>query len=213
MRAQNQRGRTLGETTTERTITRWYKEEMMKRAMIFGSLASIILVVLALSIFSQPVGTQEMAFGGKEDVEFANRLWKAMKDYQKWLMKSDFYPGASPHGQFLRLYYNMVNVNGKPYHVIVKDNFGGEGARLETVSQSPEKYLAAVTVMVQREAGYDSDNNDWFWVKYKADGTIDKNPQGMALAGRVAKGMDVGCIACHQQAEGNDYVFTNDPQR
>lgn len=32
----------------------------------------------------------------------------------------------------------------------------------------------------------------------------------MALAGRVAKGADQGCIACHQTAEGGDYVYTHD---
>ncbi len=108
------------------------------------------------------------------------------------------------------MYYNVVNVDGRPYHVIIKDNFGGEGATLETVSASPEEFLASVTVMVQREAGYDPANNDWFWVKYGPDGAIDQNPAGMALAGRVAKGTDTGCIACHAGAGGDDYIFTND---
>ncbi|MBC8233138.1 cytochrome P460 family protein [bacterium] len=183
----------------------------MKRFVVIGSLATIMLIVAALSIISRSVvGDQEMPFGGKGDVEFANMLWKTMAGYEKWQMKSDVYPGTSPHGKFLRLYYNIVNVDKKPYHVIIKDNFGGEDATLEKVSKSPKKYLAAVTVMLQREAGYDSDNNDWFWVKYKADSTIDKNPMGMALAGRVAKGMDTGCIACHKNAKDNDYFFTND---
>jgi hypothetical protein len=149
-----------------------------------------------------------MPFGGKEDIEFANNLWKEMKDYEDWQMKSDVYPGVSPHGKFLRLYYNFVNVDGKSYHVIIKDNFGGK--KLEEVAKSPSEYLGAVTVTLQREPGYDSDNKDWFWVKYKADGTIDKNEKDMALAGRVAKGMDTGCISCHVNAKGKDYVFTND---
>jgi hypothetical protein len=29
----------------------------------------------------------------------------------------------------------------------------------------------------------------------------------MRLAGQVAKGMDVGCIACHSNADGADFVF------
>jgi hypothetical protein len=32
----------------------------------------------------------------------------------------------------------------------------------------------------------------------------------MSLAGRVAKGMDMGCIACHKGAKDNDYLFFND---
>ena len=50
----------------------------------------------------------------------------------------------------------------------------------------------------------------WFWAKYKKDGSIDKNPKGAKLAGRVAKGKDAGCIACHQGAPGEDMVFAFD---
>jgi hypothetical protein len=63
---------------------------------------------------------------------------------------------------------------------------------------------------VQREVGYDPDNNDWFWVKYGPDGTVDENDAGVALAGRVAKGASTGCIACHANAAAGDYLFVND---
>ena len=147
--------------------------------------------------------TEEMAmpFGGKEDVDFANMVWSAMKGYQDVQMKTDMIPGNAPHGKFITIYYDVISVQGKPYHTIIKENF------------TPEKKLAAITVMVQREAGYDSDNNDWFWVKYAPDGTVSKNDKDMALAGKVAKGMDQGCIKCHQDAKGGDYVFINDSEK
>jgi hypothetical protein len=173
-------------------------------------------VLIALAALALPARSAEeemekaMPFGGKADVEFAKALWTAMDSYRDWPIASGFYSGASPHGEFLRMYYSVVTVGGKPYHVIVKDNFGGEGATLETVSESPGDYLMAVTVMLQREAGYDADNNDWLWVKYGADGSIDKNDMDVALAGRVAKGMTMGCIACHANAKGGDYLFVND---
>jgi hypothetical protein len=63
------------------------------------------------------------------------------------------------------------------------------------VANHPNQYLGAITVMYQRKEGYDPENNNWFWAKYKPDGSLDKNPKGMALAGRVAKGMPQGCIA------------------
>jgi hypothetical protein len=63
--------------------------------------------------------------------------------------------------------------------------------------------------MYQREAGYDADNQNWFWAKYKPDGSLHKNPKGMQLAGRVAKGKPKGCISCHKVAPGGDYIFTN----
>ena len=55
-----------------------------------------------------------------------------------------------------------------------------------------------------RDAGYDPENKDWFWAKYLPSGELDKNPNGMQLAGRVAKGAEVGCIACHTAAGGED---------
>jgi hypothetical protein len=192
----------------------------MKRKVFFGVLAVVVLLVFAMAVFSQTATKTakktekkvQMPFGGKEDVAFANDMWKAMKDYNSWLMKSEVRMGMSPHGDFIQLYYNIVNLNGKPYHVIVKDNFGGEGATKDLVTESPSKYLMAVTVMVQREKGYDLENNDWFWVKYNADGTIGKDEKGTEMAGRVAKGMDTGCISCHKAAKDNDYIFTNDAQ-
>ena len=54
---------------------------------------------------------------------------------------------------------------------------------------------------------YDPDNQNWFWAKYLPNGSLDKNPKGMQLAGRVAKGADAGCIACHAGADGGDYMF------
>jgi hypothetical protein len=63
--------------------------------------------------------------------------------------------------------------------------------------------------MFKRETGYDADNQDWFWVKYKANGELHTNDKGMQLAGRVAKGKPKGCIACHTAAPGGDYIYTN----
>lgn len=178
---------------------------------------SIVPLILVLVIAGAAIGTyglapaqEAMSFGGDKDVTFANNVWAGMKGYMDWPMSSDVYPGTSPHGKFLRVYYNVVNVDGKPYHVIVKDNYAGEGVSQEAASKNPGKFLAAVTIMVQREPGYDKENNDWFWVKYKGDGSIEKNDAGVAMAGRVAKGSDKGCIACHSHAKQGDYVFTND---
>ena len=190
----------------------------MRRIMFFGTIAAVVLVAFTLGILPHFVAeAQEMAmpFGGEKDVKFANDLWEAMKGYPDWLLKTDVIKGNTPHGAFVRIYYNVVTVDGKPYHVINKDNFMGKDAEgnkvdIETVAKSPEKYWAAATVMVQREAGYDSDNNNWFWVKYNPDGSVAKNDMKMSLAGRVAKGMDMGCIACHKTAKDGDYIFIND---
>lgn len=170
----------------------------MKRNLILGTFVALVVVVSVLNTITQVSSEKEtnMPFGGKQDVDFAKKMWKAIEDYQKWLIQSDILPGKS-HGPFVQVYFNVVNVDGKPYHVIVKDNL------------NQDKKLTAVAVMVQREAGYDSDNNNWFWAKYNTDGSISKNDKGMTFAGRVAKGMDMGCIACHKKAD-KDYIFIND---
>ncbi len=82
----------------------------------------------------------------------------------------------------------------------------------EQVFADPDKYLAVYTVMYRRESGFDPDNQNWFWVIYMPDGSVRKAPSGMDLAGKIAAGMTmeqmpVNCIACHQGADGDDYVF------
>lgn len=181
----------------------------MKRYML-PILLVLFVVFLTLNAVLAVAQQGDKPFGGEKDVAFAQSMWSAMGDYTEWPMHSGFYPGQSPHGSVLRMYYNVVNVDGTPYHVIVKDNYGGENATVENVSQSPQDYLAAVTIMVQMKPGYDEANNNWFYAKYMKDGSLDKNAQGMALAGRVAKGMNAGCIACHKKAKDNDFLFSND---
>jgi hypothetical protein len=159
------------------------------------------------------MGDMEMMdtpFGGEMDIAFAEALWTAIGGRRNWDMKSDVRPGTSPHGKFLRTYYNVVDIDGVPYHVIVKDNYGGPNVTLEMVKAEPDKYLVAVTPMVQREAGYDSEDNNWFYAKYDATGSLMTTDNGMEMAGRVAKGMSMGCIACHEKAGGGDFIYTND---
>lgn len=203
----------------------------MKRLIVTLVVVTLTVAVLPAVVFAQEAEAEKkmedakkmedtkmmkdaammkMPFGGEKDVAFAEALWKAMDGYGDWIMRSEVMPGMSPHGAFVRLYYNIVTVEGVPYHVVIKDNYGGEGVTLAMVQESPDDYLMAVTPMLQREPGYDTENNDWFWVKYEADGSLAMTPDGMAIAGRFAKGMPMGCIFCHAKAADGDYLFTND---
>ncbi len=110
--------------------------------------------------------------------------------------------------EVLSIHSNLI----RDFHegdLIVKRNFGPEGVTEDEVLRNPDEHLAAYTVMFRRAAGYDPENADWYWVKYLPDGALDQTPDGVAMAGQVAKGMDEGCIACHQSA-GEDMVFTSD---
>ncbi len=150
----------------------------------------------------------EMAppFGGPDDVKRAESLWKSSMDgYTSWDPYpglAGWQPGKSPHGKVLKYYINSVAARNpeKPGRgsILVKENYGMEAGP-----------LMAVTVM-QKVRGYDPENGDWFWAKFAPNGDIMTNEKGMKLAGRVAKGMAKGCIACHGNAGGGDFLFAND---
>ena len=151
-------------------------------------------------------------FGGPDSVAYSQDLWKAMTraGLAGWdAYQAVPYDGQHPHGAVLQTIEGKLTVAGHTGEVIVKRNYGGEGVSKSKVAEDPRKWLKAVTVMFRRESGYDPDNANWFWVKFKPDGSLHTNPKGMQLAGRVAKGMNAGCIACHQGAPGGDYVFNN----
>lgn len=154
---------------------------------------------------------QDAPFGTDADAAYAARLWAAMDQMSlvgDGMIRAFPYDGVAPHGMMLETFYASATIDGHTGDLLVKRNYGPEGVTGDQVLQDPDKHLGAVTVMFRREAGYDADNQDWFWVKYLPDGSLDKNPKGMRLAGRVAKGADAGCIACHSGED--DYVFTSD---
>ena len=176
------------------------------RSKIAQACALAALVGLGGNVAAAP-------FGNAADLEDAARLWKVLQQERlvgPGMINSVPYQGQHPHGAILETLDKTITVGGHRGTVIVKRNYGGEGVSKAAVADDAARYLGAVTVMFKREAGYDEENRDWFWVKYKPDGSPDTNPKGMALAGRVAKGAAQGCIACHQGAPGGDYVFNND---
>ena len=167
-------------------------------------LATVLITLSTGSLHAAP-------FGSAEDIGYAGKVWNALQQAQlagSGRIVSTPYQGSHPHGAILNTIDSQITVEGQQGTVIVKNNYGGEGVSKQAVANNPDKYLMAVTVMFKRP-GYDADNKDWFWVKYAADGSVMKNPMKMALAGRVAKGMPEGCIACHKAAPGDDMVFNH----
>ncbi len=167
---------------------------------------------LALALLTAPLSAQNMPpFGTEEDTAYAQLLWDVMASAKlvgDGALMSAPYDGSPPHGKMLETFYTTATINGHTGTLIVKRNYGPEGVTADEILANPGMHLGAITVMYQREKGYDADNQDWFWVKYLKDGSLDKNPKGMALAGRVAKGADKGCIACHSNED--DYIYTTD---
>ncbi|ESR24646.1 hypothetical protein [Lutibaculum baratangense] len=151
--------------------------------------------------------SQDSPFGGPEDVEYAATLWEVMTNARlagENSIKVRPFEGSEPHGTVQEVLSTTATVDGHEGKLLVKRNHGGEGVTIQEVYDNPVEHLAAVTIMFKREEGYDPENQNWFWAKYLPSGELDVNPDGVELAGRVAKGADEGCIACHSAAGGED---------
>lgn len=152
-------------------------------------------------------------FGNSRDLSDAEKVWKASEAAGYVGDNSTVtrpYKGMAPHGMILELMEKDVTINGFTGALVVKKNYGGEGLSIDDVINDPDKFLKAVTIMFKREANYDPENQNWFYGKYSPTGEVLANPKGVKLAGRVAKGMPTGCIACHKAAEGGDFIFNHD---
>lgn len=163
--------------------------------------------------FSIPLTTIAAPFGNEADIVDAEKVWKASLEVGfvgENSITTRPYAGAPPHGMILELMEKKVTIDGVTGALVVKKNYGGNGLTVNDVINAPNKYLKAVTIQFQREDGYDTENKNWFYGKYSPDGSLQKNPKGMKLAGRVAKGAPTGCIACHKTAPGKDFIFNHD---
>ncbi|WP_349367773.1 cytochrome P460 family protein [Salinarimonas sp.] len=178
----------------------------MKAAILSGATAAALVLGVGLA-----TAQEEAPFGDEASVGYAEQLYAAMEELclaGENAIDTMPYPGSDPHGAMLETFHTTLELEGHTGHLSVKRNYAP--ASREEVQGARDEHLASITVMYQREDGYDPDNMNWFWVKYLPDGSLDRNPQGMALAGRVAKGADQGCIACHGAAPGGDYLYTTD---
>jgi len=181
------------------------------------SLSLIFLFVggdptLSAELAEESAAERKPLFGGESNVQYASALWESLRDANLVGENAIFatpYVGQEPHGAILITLEAPVTVEDHTAVALVKKNYVGENVTKDSVANNPRQNLASITVMYRREQGYDPDHDNWFWAKYNADGSLQENPKEMPLAGRVAKGTNQGCIACHQAAPGQDYVFNH----
>ncbi len=146
-------------------------------------------------------------FGGPEDVQDSEQLWKALTDARlvgNQSITAMPYKG-SVHKTILISLDSTLRLGDHTGTVIVKKMFQGPEVSVQRVFNNPTTDLKVVAVMYKREKGYDPDNQDWFYTKYNPDGSPQKNKKGMLITGRAAI-----CIGCHQSAPGDDYVYSYD---
>jgi hypothetical protein len=167
---------------------------------------SLVTGLAAAGLIAAAAAQDAAPFGGEEDVAYAETLWNALVDANLAgdnAVNTVPYEGVEPHGLVLETLYRDLEVDGHTGLVVVKRNYGPEGVTVEEVTADRSGHFDSVTVMFEREEGYDPENDNWFWAKYGFAGSLDETPDGEQMAGRVA-----GCIGCHQEAEGGDYLFT-----
>lgn len=180
---------------------------MRSRKFLGLLVVQFIVMVTFLSAENTFAQSKKPPFGRKADVAYGKKLWTALEKANlvgHESIRTVPYKGRPPHGAILEAVFAEVMIDGKEIYVIVKKNYGGKGMTKSKVANNGDKYLKWVTVMAQREAGFDAKHKNWFWAKFAPDGkSFDKVPKkGIPLVGKVK-----GCIACHSTAEGGGMVF------
>ncbi|WP_372921300.1 cytochrome P460 family protein [Roseovarius sp.] len=168
----------------------------------------LLMIGGALSLMVSAVVAQD--FGGQEDRDYASEVWQSMEERNMagdGAVQAFPYPGTDPHGMMLETFYTDATVDGHTGTLVIKRNYGPEGVTVDQVLGSPGDHLAAVTIMFRRSDEYAPESGNWFWAKYLPDGSLDQTPDGTRIAG-----MAQGCIGCHSEAEGEDYLFTTDAE-
>ena len=182
--------------------------------LLAAGLSLITLLTACAALFKGPAGTPA-------DIEYSRRLWSVLEQEhmvgERARPLKPFIGAARPHGWILEVDSRTIQVGAQRGFVVVKKNYRGDHLTVDAVEKNRARYLDSISVMFQREAGYDPDNQNWFWVQYKPDGRLfSMRRMGMeiAMAGRLIKGaapeQSRGCIDCHSSAGGGDYIFYPD---
>ena len=159
----------------------------MSRTMFWVPVVAILGMISVLAACSGsgepelPETTSASMVAYLDEVDYQNN-----EDWKLWPGTTEMYQGDDPHGAKLTTRLNSAALDAiaaaamPDGAIIVKENY------------SPDGNLGATTVMYKK-SGYDPENNDWYWLKVLADGTVEK------------EGMVQGCQDCH--VDGTDYVW------
>ena len=182
----------------------------MTRKLRFGLGTGLVLataatmITAAIAMHHAGILQAAPSFGQSEDTAYASKLWRSLEhndlvgDNAIFAMPYT----AAVHQKVLMTLGRKIEVDGHTGTVLVKKMYQGEDISVEKVADNPRRNLAIVAVMFQRQAGYDPDHDDWFYVRFDGKGQPTA-PKGVPFAGRVPK-----CITCHQAAPGNDFIYS-----
>ncbi len=180
--------------------------------LIISTRTLMRLKIATLMLFLLPfytVAEQPKVSSGKAvDNADAAKVWQFMvknKLIGEGRIRSYPFIGSRPHGSIQEVISTQATIAGHNGKLIVKHNYGAKEKLTphKVYSEDQAHNYVALTIMFQREKGYDSANNDWFWAEYTPDGTI-INYQGVDLSGRSQM-----CLGCHTPLGGKDREVLN----
>ena len=168
----------------------------------------IAVIILFLLPFYSLAEKAETSSGKAVDNEYAAKVWQYMvknKLIGDGRIRSYPFVGNRPHGSIQEVISTVAEIEGQKGKLIVKHNYGAkeELTPHKVYSDDQADNYVALTIMFQREKGYDSANSDWFWAEYYPDGNI-INYQGVDLSGRSQM-----CLGCHTALGGKDREVLN----
>ncbi len=174
----------------------------------FTPIIKSIITLLFLLPFHAFGEAPKPASGNAKDNAYAAKVWTYMQKHNlvgENRIRSFPFTGSRPHGSIQEVVTTEAIIGKQKGRLIVKHNYGAkDGLTPESVyGTSQNNNYEALTIMYQREEGYDSDNNNWFWAEYTSDGSI-INYQGKDLSGRSPL-----CIGCHTPLGGKDREILN----
>jgi len=181
---------------------------------LYAGVTLLVLLASCNMMLNKPAGSPD-------DVRYARQLWSVLeKEHMAGKDARELIPfigAARPHGWVLEVDSKIIQLGEHAGFVVVKKNYRGDSITVADVERDRAKYLESISVMFQRAAGYDPENQNWFWVQYHPDGqlfTMRKMGMNIDMAGRLVKGdspdENRGCIYCHRSAGGGDYIFYPD---
>ena len=174
---------------------------MLARARNVVALTSLMAIACAPESAPEPEAAPEpetTASAAELPAPEADAVWAYLQaeeyraNWGLWPERGQLYTGQEPHGMLLTTYVNAIAADA------LADGAGAMPAGAIIVKENfmPDSTFAAATVMY-KSPGFDAENNDWWWLKRNADGSVD------------AAGKGEGCINCHRGMADNDYVWTS----
>ncbi|MFT5139553.1 MAG: hypothetical protein ACI9H8_000944 [Lysobacterales bacterium] len=176
--------------------------------MSMSSLQKLAWIMVTAVISAAPLQAMEQSSGTAVDDAYAAKVYAYMVDNKlvgEGRIRSYPFEGGRPHGSIQEVVTTEAEIDGHKGRLIIKHNYGAEDGltpKAVYAADHSENY-EALTIMFQREEGYDPDNNDWFWAEYYASGEV-INFQGTNLSGRSPL-----CLSCHTPLGGKDREILN----